>query len=188
MTIFHQNSTAANGVFVNNGGASENSLGGQTFFADNATAANSNITNKGGTAIFRYGGQTIFRGTSTAASATISNEGPSGLYAYVGKTLFFDSASAGSAAITNLASTGGPTTTDFYGTSTAAGATIINTVRSVRDAGWHHHVPRLFHRGQWDVHQRLGPLRRKWRVRLQGLFLGRAGNLHQRPYGGVVTL
>ena len=65
------------------------------------------------------GGLTRFNDSSTALFATITNGGPTGLYAFVGKTVFNNSASAGFSSITNLSSTGGPTTTDFYGTSTA---------------------------------------------------------------------
>jgi fibronectin-binding autotransporter adhesin len=123
---FHDESTAGNGAFTNNGGTVESGSGGATKFTGNSTAANGVFTNNGGTTIFALGGQTIFGGASTAGLATITNAGPTGLYAFHGRTSFFESASAGNATITNLPSSGGPTTTDFYGKSTAASATIIN--------------------------------------------------------------
>lgn len=125
-TQFAGHSTAGSRVFVNNGGIGTYSPGGVTQFTDDASANHGNFTNNGGGAIWEYGGQTIFSGASTAAFATITNYGPSGLYAFVGKTVFNDTASGGSATITNLPSSGGPTTTDFYGTSNAGSATIIN--------------------------------------------------------------
>ncbi|MEX2168641.1 MAG: autotransporter-associated beta strand repeat-containing protein [Pirellulales bacterium] len=123
---FSDDTTSFNHSFTNIGSGDQYRLGGVTQFTGNATAGNSSFTNNGGTAIWGYGGETRFSGASSAEFATITNAGPSGLYAFHGKTVFLDSASAGNANITNLPSSGGPTMTDFYGTSTAASATIIN--------------------------------------------------------------
>ena len=122
---YGQNTTADNETFTNLGSGDYIIPGGVTQFTSNATAGNATIVNNGGTAIFGNGGQTIFGGASTAGLANITNAGPSALYGYVGKTRFNDSSSAGSATITNLPYDVA-TTTDFYGTSTAANATIIN--------------------------------------------------------------
>jgi len=127
LTTFYDDSTAGNGIFVNNGGTISQGNGGATQFTGNSTAANSMITNLGGNTQLARGGQTTFSGDSTAASATITNAGPIGPSAFLqGRTSFAASASAGNANITNLPSSGAPTTTDFYGNSTAASATIIN--------------------------------------------------------------
>jgi T5SS/PEP-CTERM-associated repeat protein/autotransporter-associated beta strand protein len=126
-TGFSGNATGGSGMFTNNGGTAESARGGWTQFHENSSAGNSTIINNGGATIFAEGGHTDFRGASTAGFATITNAAPTGLYGYPGKTSFHDSASAGSAVITNLPSDATRlTTTDFYGTSTAASATIIN--------------------------------------------------------------
>lgn len=125
-TGFTDNATAGNGTFTNTGGAVERGNGGTTQFEGNSTAGSGRFTNLGGAVIFGNGGQTIFDDASTAGSAAISNAGPSGQFGLEGKTRFNDSASASGATITNLASSGRAATTDFYGTSTAASATITN--------------------------------------------------------------
>ena len=84
------------------------------------------LTNFGGSTVFGRGGQTTFGDTAKAGTATINNSGPVGQFAASGRTLFFGTSSADHAAITNLASSGGATTTDFYASSTAGSATIIN--------------------------------------------------------------
>ncbi|MEX2169584.1 MAG: autotransporter-associated beta strand repeat-containing protein [Pirellulales bacterium] len=123
---YGNDTTADNEVFTNLGNADTYTLGGVTQFTDNATAGFGTFTNNGATGLFGYGGQTRFDGASTAGFATITNAGPTGVYNFAGKTIFNDSASAGNANIANLPSNYGATTTDFYGNSTAASATIIN--------------------------------------------------------------
>jgi autotransporter-associated beta strand protein len=83
LTSFHDNATAGNGSFVNNGSNSTDSgngffFGGSTEFHDSSTAGNGTITSNGGTVSGARGGQTDFFDTSSAANSSLIANGGTG--------------------------------------------------------------------------------------------------------------
>jgi autotransporter-associated beta strand protein len=73
------NGSAASGVFFNNGGEFDGSIGGQLRFFGNATAADATVTNEGGSLSGAGGGTTYFLNMSHAGNATlIANAGSNG--------------------------------------------------------------------------------------------------------------
>jgi autotransporter-associated beta strand protein len=116
--VFHQNSTAANGIFINEGGVS---TGATIFFG--GTAANGTFINNGGL--------TLLAG-NTGANAVFINNGASASGGGGGVTFFSDRSTAGNAIITNNGATvsgaaGGYTlfTSSGLPRSTADSATLI---------------------------------------------------------------
>jgi hypothetical protein len=127
---FHNNSTAADGIFTNNDGAvganapgqnpsSIRGFGGQTNFYDTASAGTATLSNIGWSLPYSGGsaGYTNFRDYSSAGNASILS-------------------SAGSASIHNLGSTADVTIaggggTQFFGHSSAVWANIINDASTI---------------------------------------------------------
>jgi autotransporter-associated beta strand protein len=110
-TIFHNTSTAANGIFTNNGAGTPGPIfaeGGQTIFFDTSTAANGTFTDNGTTVNGGFGGATVFDYSSSAANGTFTNNGgtPSGAAALGGgNTIFLKTSTAANGTFVNNAAT-----------------------------------------------------------------------------------
>jgi hypothetical protein len=123
VTQFLDSSTAGNGIFVNKGGATSNTLGGYIAFGGSSTAGNGNFTNEGG-AVIGAGGATIdFYDNSTAGNATFrTNSG--------GSINFYGNSSADSGTfIMDGCSTSGAyggSMVFYYGSTAANGTFTIN--------------------------------------------------------------
>ena len=128
---FVANSSAANAVITNQGGAADGSDNpGFTGFFENSTAGKSTITNEAGTAAgFGTGAETEVYDSATLGTATITNKGTTVRGSIGGRTIFFaGTPTAGNATIINEGSsvkTPGGGRTDFLLTSTAGNATLI---------------------------------------------------------------
>jgi autotransporter-associated beta strand protein len=142
---FHNNATAANGIFTNNAGAPGGNapghgpspvcgIGGQTTFYDAASAGAATFTNIGQSAPYSggSGGVTNFRDNSTAASAIFHNLGATadGFGVGVGGVAeFFGHSTAATATLSNEPSPifdGGGST--YFGDDATAGNALIDNV------------------------------------------------------------
>jgi autotransporter-associated beta strand protein len=108
VTLFSNNSTAANGTFTNTAAsASGTYYGSATSFTDNATSAEATITNEGA-AIGEHGGYTTFYGNATGGNAIIMCNGGQAAGGEPGELYFYDTTSAeNSTLIANGGSNGG---------------------------------------------------------------------------------
>lgn len=151
MTIFHDTSTAASALLINNH-ATHASGGGMTQLLDGSSAGNSTILNNGSpegfpaqpggvifsnnsvagnaTLINRRGGFAQFLDNSTASAATIVNYGADAS-AFGGFTYFSGNSTAGAASIRNTSGHasgyGGDAVTYFFNVASAGEATISNS-------------------------------------------------------------
>src|SRR5437016_13434498 len=131
---FHDQSTAANGIFNNlSGGAG----GGVTLFLDSATAGNANFTCEGGVASGAQGGFVIFAGTSSASNGSFLAYGPTAVGGYAGTIQFMDSSTADHGTFTlnsgTISGEGGGEVI-FVDSSTAADGTFIIDGTSISGA------------------------------------------------------
>jgi autotransporter-associated beta strand protein len=97
--VFHDASSAANAVIVNNGGTASSAAGSFTFFRDNSIASGASIQNNGGAAAGAIGGDTVFQDSSSAGNATIINSGALVSDAYGASTAFLFNSSAGASTL-----------------------------------------------------------------------------------------
>lgn len=154
--VFHDEATAANGIFTNIGGTVPGGDGGNTQFYNDAKAGSATFNNRGGIAYGiqngknagANGGDVAFDGTSNAENGNFYNHGATVSGAHGGVTSFNNNkpkmgtqgASGGSAFFHNYGSSvkgAGGGHTEFsgdYGMPTAANATLINYGGSVAGA------------------------------------------------------
>lgn len=134
-TVFYDGSSAAQGLFINEGSSRFLAGGGQTNFYNTSTAAKGAFINNGGAVVGGFGGETLFSDSSSAGdgrftnnpgTASAPNSFPS---SFGGETLFQDTSTAANGLFINNGPTltnAGNGVTKFAGDSSAGHATFIN--------------------------------------------------------------